>query len=271
MQSPSPLPALITAGGRLAPEVAGASGATVKALALLEGEPFIGRVLAALRASGAISTIAVAGPVETLRAAGVEADVWAEEGATGPENIQRGIAALRASGTLRGEERLLLCATDVVFLHSDTVRELIRIAAAVPDADIVFPIVRDHHYQRQFPGSPNVYVRLADGAFTGSSVQVVRPAAIEQNLTPIEKAFAARKSQWEMARLLGPAFIWRFVTRTLSSAEAVAKVSALTGLRCHAPIFEDARIAADVDTLADYRFACRVAREEAEKEPVTTS
>jgi hypothetical protein len=81
---------------------------------------------------------------------------------------------------------------------------------------------------------------------------------VDRCLPYIEKAFAARKSQWEMAKLLGWSFIGRFVTRTLTVADAVAKVSAVTGLNCYAPVFPDARIAADVDTPADYEYVKKV-------------
>ncbi len=230
-------------------------GTTVKALAPLGDSRFIERVQRALRDCGAVSVIAIVGPVSELQAAGITADVWADEKVTGPENIQQGIVALREAGYLTGEERLLLCATDAVFLGAGTIITLLAEAETRPEADIVFPIVRRETYDTQFPGSPNVYAPLAEGAFTGSSVQIVRPSAMERCLPYIEKAFAARKSQWEMAKLLGWGFIWRFVTRTLTVNDAVAKISSVTGLNCHAPILGTALIAADVDTVADYKYA----------------
>lgn len=249
--------ALVTAGGLLPPELAAICGTTIKALAPLGDLRFIEHVCAALRASGIVDTVAVVGNVEALRNAGIVADLWVEEGATLPENLRRAIAALRGAGRLQNEERLLLCATDAVFLHADTLRELARVAEEVPDADIVFPLVRQADYERFFPGSPNVYAPLAGERLTGSSVQIVRPAAIERCLPDIERAFAARKSQWQMARLLGAGFVWRFVTRTLTVADAVKKVESATGLNVSAPIFADARVAADVDGVADYEYARR--------------
>jgi len=270
--APEQLPALITAGGRLSPDFAAHCGTDLKALALLGKQMLIERVIAALRESGLVSTIGIVGPVERLQGAGVRADLWIEEGQTGPENIQRGIAALRESGSLRSEERLVICATDVAFLHADTIRELHQVAEQRPDADIVFPIVRGETYDTAFPGSPNTYAPLADGRFTGSSVQIVRPDAITRNLPLIEKAFAARKSQMAMAQLLGLPFILRFVTRTLTVAAAEARVGAVTGLRCHAPVFTDARIAADVDLLADYQYACRfIAEREVDQKRTTVT
>lgn len=249
--------ALVTAGGLLSPELSALCGTKIKALAPLGDRHFIEHVCAAIRASGTVETIAVVGNVAALRDAGVIADIWVEAGATLPENLRRAIAALREAGYLGGEERLLLCATDAVFLHADTVRELCRAAEDAPDADIVFPLVREADYERWFPGSPNVYVPLAGESVTGSSVQIVRPAGIERSLPHIERAFAARKSQWQMVRLLGAGFVWRFVTRTLSVADAVKKVEGATGLTVHAPFLSDARVAADVDSAADYEYAKR--------------
>jgi len=270
--APAPLPALITAGGRLSPDFAASCGTDIKALALLGKQTLIERVIAALRTSGLVSVIGIVGPVVRLQKAGICADLWIEEGPTGPENIQRGIVALRKAGHLRSEERLLLSATDVAFLSADTVQELCHVAEQRLDADVVFPIVRGETYDAAFPGSPNTYAPLMEGWFTGSSVQIVRPDAIERNLPVIEKAFAARKSQIAMARLLGLPFIVRFVTRTLSIAAAEARVGALTGLRCYAPVFTDARIAADIDLLADYQYASRfVAEREADQTRTTVT
>ncbi|MBC8140841.1 MAG: NTP transferase domain-containing protein [Armatimonadetes bacterium] len=249
--------ALVTAGGRLSPELSALCGTPIKALAPLGDRSFIEHVCSALRASGIVETIAVVGSVAVLQNAGIVADLWVEEGETLPENLRRAIAALREAGHLRGEERLLLCATDAVFLHADTVRELSRVADEAPNADIVFPLVREADYERAFPQSPNVYAPLAGERLTGSSVQIVRPAAIERSLPYIERAFAARKSQWQMARLLGAGFVWRFVTRTLTVADAVKKVESATGLQVHAPILTDARVAADVDSVTDYEYAKR--------------
>jgi len=180
-----------------------------------------------------------------------------DEGATGPENIFRGIAALRDAGAHGGGEgHVLLSATDLPFLTGETVRALIAaVEAEAGDADIVFPIVRRRDYERHFPDSENVYARLRDGEFTGGSVQLVRPAAIERNLALIEKAFSARKSQVQMAYLLGLPFILRFLTRRLGVAEAEQQASRLTGCRCRALLFDDARVAADIDGPTDYHYA----------------
>ena len=247
--------ALITAGGRLSPELAALCGTEIKALAPLGDHRFIEYVIAALRDCGMVNTIAIVGDVAALQNAGVTADVWVNEGASLPENMRRAIVGLCNAGHLRGDDRLLLAATDAVFLHPDTVIALARAADIAPAADIVFPLVRQADYQAAFPGSPNVYAPLAGESLTGSSVQIVRPAAIVRCLPSIERAFNARKSQLKMAQLLGAGFLWRFITRTLTIADAVNKVESVTGLSVCAPILPDARVAADIDTVDDYRYA----------------
>ena len=259
--------ALITAGGTLSPELAALCGTGSKALAPLHGTPFIQHVIHALRTSGIVDVVGVVGCVAELQAAGVVAGVWADAGATAPENIRRGIVALQNAGYLAGDEPLLLCATDAVFLRGDTVCMLCRVAEESPDADIVFPVVRESDYRTQFPGSPNVFTPLASASVTGSSVQIVRPAAVVAALPYIERAFNARKSQWQMAKLLGAGFVCRFVTRTLTITDAAAKVAQITGLNINAPLFADARVAVDVDNVADYEYAHDYAAEEAFQKP----
>lgn len=258
--SPRLLPAIVTAGGRLSGPLTESAGTSIKALAPLGGRPLVAHVLDALRASGRVGTVAVVGPRGHLAEAGIEghAPLLVDEGQTGPENILRGLRALaelHGSGG-KNDGHVLLSATDVPFLTGDSVRALVEAAEAdAADADIVFPILHRRDYESRFPGSPNEYARLRDGELTGGSVQLVRPSAIEANLPLIEKAFAARKSQVEMARLLGLPFILRFLTRQLTVAQAEEQASRLTGCRCRALVVRDARLAADIDSVADYDYA----------------
>jgi hypothetical protein len=122
----------------------------------------------------------VVGPVEPLRAGtGAAPDHWVEEGATGPENVERGLKALAAHEDSRSDGRVLLSASDLPFLHADAVRWLLEHAPG--DADIVYPVIRRADHEASFPDSPNVWTPLADGHYTGGSVLLVRPAAIERN------------------------------------------------------------------------------------------
>jgi len=71
----------------------------------------------------------------------------------------------------------------------------------------------------------------------------------------IERVFAARRSQIGMARLLGPLFVLRFLTRRLSLKQIEGKCLKMLGcagigIRGCAP-----ELAFDIDYVSDYRYA----------------
>lgn len=252
MNSAGTVPAVITAGGRLSGALAGAAGTTLKALAPLGGAPLVAHVLAALRGCKGVGPVALVGPARELANVG-GADLLLEEGATGPENVQRGLAAVAS-----GEGLVLLCACDTPFVTSEAIRHLL--SHAPQGADIVFPIVTRERYEAVFPHAPNTWTRLDNQELTGGSVMLVRPAALARNAALIEKLFKARKNQIGMARLLGPGFVLRFLLGKLTVAQAEARASQLTGCRCRALLGADPRLAADIDDLSDYEWAQRHAQ-----------
>jgi hypothetical protein len=62
-----------------------------------------------------------------------------------------------------------------------------------------------------------------------------------------------------MARLLGPVFLLRFLARRLTIPEAEARASQITGCQCRVLMDADPRLSCDVDHLADYEYALRIA------------
>src|SRR5207244_12927664 len=84
-------------------------------------------------------------------------------------------------------------------------------------------------FDERFPGTTSEFVRLRDGEWTMGCAFLVNPAAAVAHRIHIERVFDARKSQLAMARLLGPLFIARFVTRRLEIAHIEARCSQILG------------------------------------------
>ena len=80
---------------------------------------------------------------------------------------------------------------------------------------------------------------------------LVRPDALRRSRVQIERVFAARKSQPAMARLLGPVFIARFLTRRLSVAHIEARCGHILGCRGQAVRGAAPELAFDIDTMDD--------------------
>ncbi|MBI3948758.1 MAG: nucleotidyltransferase family protein [Armatimonadetes bacterium] len=252
--------AIVTAGGRIDGAFARETGTIIKALLPIAGSTLLARALAALRGSARIRRICVVGPPEvepTALAAG--ADRFVPERATGIDNLLLGIEALAAEGPV------VCSASDLPFLSADAVEELIERTPA--DAGLTYVAVTRAEWEQAFPDSPHgFYVPLADGEFTGGCVHVQNAGALRRIEPLVQRAFAARKSQVAMARLLGAGPLLRLVAgflvsrRLAPSSEGLCRrVEALAGCRCAVVRGCRPTLAADVDSLADWRYACRVA------------
>lgn len=254
------VPAVITAGGRISGEFATVTGTPIKALIPMEGKPLVQRVLEALRDSGRVAgPVIIVGPERELQSAlaaagsgGLSNQIcyFVPEGQTGPENMVRGLSAIPESGE---HDWALLCTCDLPFLTGEALCWLLD--NAPEDADIVFPIATKGEYEAAFPGTPGTYMGVEGEHYTGGSIFLVRPSAISKNQALIERIFAARKDVFSLARLGGFGLIVRLLTGTLTVEYVEARVSQLTGCRCRVVRHAPPSLAADIDTMEDYRFA----------------
>ncbi len=252
-----PLPLLdvaLPAGGRVTGEFARQAGTDIKALIRLDadGPTILEHTMTTLRATGRVGRIVVVGPEAVLsQARALGADGVVAEGATGPENILRGLAWLGESGTLAA--RVLVVTTDLPFLTPQSVRRFL--AACPPDADVAIPIVTQQAYEARFPGSPNTFARLRDGAFTLGCVFLLEPRLLLQNRARLERLFAARKSQWRMVSLVGLPTLLRWMTGRLAVAHIVARAGAILGCRGAAVLDAPPELAFDIDLPEDFAHA----------------
>jgi hypothetical protein len=240
------------AGGRISGAYAEAAGTTVKALVPVGGVPVARRVAQALVATTGVERICIVGPEAVSEVAG-DLCTWVRERDSALANFLAGVEHL-ASGE---DSKLLLCGTDVAMLEAAALDDFV--ARAPADADLCLPVVRREAFDRQYSDGRWVYVPLADGQFTGGSQFIVRPGAIVKNMPLIDSLFERRKSQVAMARTLGLPFILKLLTRRLRIAELEGRVSALTGCQCRAVLDCQPELAFDIDNLAEWRYADRLA------------
>ena len=246
--------AILPAAGRISGDFAVEAGAEIKALIPLCGRNLLERTVATLRATGRVGRIVIIGPRElTAHPAARAADAALPEVGSGPANILRGMEWLYEANGGRHAEQVLILTTDLAFLTSQAITSFLD--ACPGGLDACLPLIRREEFEARFPGLVIEYVRLRDGEWTMGCVFLVNPAAIARNRAMIERAFAARKSQIRMVRLLGPVFIARFLTRRLAIPhieERCLKLLGCTGagIRGCAP-----ELALDIDRPEDYRYA----------------
>jgi CTP:molybdopterin cytidylyltransferase MocA len=252
---PESVDVILPAGGRIRGEFAQQAGTEIKALIRFAGETILRRTIAALRATGCARRIVVIGGNEACEEAlQCGADGAVAEGRTMPDNILRGMEWLetQAGGTTT---RILDVTTDLPFLTADAIRTFL--SACPANADVVVPIVTQEAFEARFPGSSNEYTRLHDGAFTLGCAILFRRAALLDNRQRLEAMFAARKSQWRMAALIGPRIAWRFATRQLTVDDIALRAGTLLGCVPNAILEMPPELAYDIDLPIEYDYACR--------------
>lgn len=239
--------AILPAGGRIDGAFADETGTEIKALIRFDGRTLLERAIRAIRESGRVSRIVVVGP-EELRRSSVEADALIPDSGSGPENHRRGLEWLRPS-----TERVLILTTDLPFVRPESITAFID--SCPPDIDICLPVLRREAFESEYPGSPATWVRLRDGEWTLASAALITPVALDSQCAHIDRVFALRKSNLALARLLGPAFILRYLTRGLRIEDVEEKCRQIVG--CSGAAVPDCPpdLAFDIDLPEEYRYA----------------
>lgn len=246
--------AILPAGGRISGDFAREAGTEVKALIALCGRTLLERTLTTLRATGRVGRIVVIGPPEVVaHPCARAADAALPEGASGPANIVRGMEWLCDASGGCYPERILIITTDLPFLTPQAVNGFLD--ACPREVDVGLPLIGRQEFAARFPGLTIKYVRLRDSEWTMGCAFLVNPTAITRNRVMIERAFAGRKSQIAMVRLLGPLFIVRFVTRRLTIGHIQERCLQLLGCTGAAVRGCSPELALDIDLPQDYHYA----------------
>ncbi len=260
-------------------------GATLleRAITALRGSPRINRI------------VVIGPPHMSTHAAARDADIVLSEGDSGPENIFRGLNWLQenqsnpnqasspqaASSHNNSEEiesrdekiaqsnrdesrdgietsvasgkRVLIATTDLPFLTPQAINDFLDKCS--PQARICVPIYTKDEFEARFPNEGGEYIRLSDGEWTAGCVYLLDGEALLRNRAHIEDIFNARKSQIAMARLLGPAFIARFLTRRLAIPHILQRCEHVLKCRGQAVRGCAPELAFDIDSIEDLRAA----------------
>lgn len=234
---------LILAGGSLkgltAPEVAS------KGLIEVGGRPMMEYLIDTLRACPSVGKVVVTLPSRAPQGS------WASKvdkilvgDGTMIENIETGVKFL---GT---KAPILITSSDIPLLRPEAVKDFLERCRS-KKGDFYYPVVSREELEKQFPGTKRTYATLREGTFTGGNLVLVKPETFLENIELTKKAYEARKSPLEMARILGIKFIFKFLLKRLTIKETEGRISSLIGAKARAIITPYAEIAVDVDKDAD--------------------
>jgi molybdopterin-guanine dinucleotide biosynthesis protein A len=236
--------AAITAGGRVAGDLAEAMGTSVKALAPFGERTLVDAAIDAARANGA-RRIAVIGGDAIRDHCGARVDDVIPESADGRENIRKAIE--------RGaHEPLLLLASDMPFVSASALADFLERGRG---ADIALPLASAEAYLSAYPGAPPHLTNVGGERVANGSVVYFGPGVAPRVLDSAQALFAARKSLARMAALLGPALLLRFAFRRLRIEHVERRAHAVFGVDARAVRDASPALCFDVDSIEDYRYA----------------
>lgn len=243
---------ILPAGGSLPDEFAQAVGTKSKALVKLDGQSVLKHTLTALRDSGLAKRIAVIGTQEVQASEDSKiADLVLPETESGPMNIMRGLENLASHAD--ATKKVLVITCDLPFVTADVIKKYVGLCPG--DKDICVPLISEKEYEDRFPGTHATYVKLKDNTWTTGCLYLMDSFALRNAQPHIEKVFENRKSVTGLAKLLGPAFVLKWVMKKLTVDDVEGKIVQILGCSGAAVRNSPPELAFDIDYLHDYEYA----------------
>jgi len=247
---------VVLAGGRNGADMKAATGVENRALTLLGGRTMLDYVTAALGGAMSVRDIHVVGEVP----AGPGYQV-VKGGATLLDNLMAGLRAAENGG---GGDRVLISTSDIPFLTPEAVEDFLS-RATQSGADLCCSYVPVEMCSARFPDMKRTAVKLREGRMTLGNLMLVNPQFLLANQVLISRAYDARKSPVQVARLLGAGLLARLLLAQLF-APSLLPISALEsgvgrllgGARAAGVRSEYPEIGTDVDKPADVAVARRL-------------
>ena len=242
---------IIPAGGKINPAFARVVGTSNKALIKLEGKTVLSNTLECLRSMPGVRRIVVIGPEEVHAEAQGVADHALPEQKTGPQNIFSGLRWL--TQCYDPAEQVLIVTSDLPFLNTQVLKTFIDLCP--PGKDFCVPLISKDAFLDCFPSAEATFVTLRDGTWTTGCAYLATPKGLFTAIEHIERVFANRKSKLGMARILGPKFVYGYLTQKLTVTDVEEKVKDL--LKCVGVAIPGSppELCFDIDYIEDYHYA----------------
>jgi GTP:adenosylcobinamide-phosphate guanylyltransferase len=244
--------AILPAGGKIDAAFAEKVGTDNKALIQIQGKTVLGRTLDALQATGMVRSTIVIGPEVVRNHPDAQVATYRlEPGETGPDNIYLGLNQLLSGSN--PPEKVMIVTTDLPFLTPQIIQDFIKLCP--PDKEICVPLVKASEFRKRFPGTEATFVKLKDDEWTTGCAYVMDVKALQKAKPHIDRVFENRKSKLGMAKLLGPAFVLKWLTKRLTLVDVEAKIMNILGCSGAAVTGCAPELAFDIDYVDDYDYA----------------
>lgn len=234
-----PIPVVILAGGK---PVTGPDGEPInRGLIRVEGRTMLERVVSALLGAPSVGEIVVVGNTPSVEGSRSIPDTGGFV-----DNILAGIAQFA------GAAHVLVATSDTPFLTPECVEDFVTRALAL-EADFVYPFVPVKLCYERFPGVKRTSIRIREGALTGGNMVMARPGFLVEQRGRTEEAYAARKSPFKLATMIGLGMTLRLVVgmtvfpAVVGVAELERAISNLLGGKARGVCSSYPEIATDID------------------------
>lgn len=253
------IPAIVLAGERpggnaLAQQFDLPAGVLVE----VAGKPCITRVIETLSAASSIDGGLICGPDPATRATSpVIRDILERTQFTWLPPSDGPVESALQSLEEQPERPTLLTAADHALLTPEIVDTFCGLTQLV-EADFIVGLVPYEVVRDAFPESKRTVLRFADGAYCGSNLFMVRTNAGANLLRFWQDIARHRKKPWRMASQIGFGTLAAYLSRRLTLAETLDRISDRAGCRvAHVEILNP-RAAVDVDSVADHTLAEKI-------------
>ena len=198
-----------------------------------------------------INRVILVAPKEVQDAYGIRVPNKLNDTGDLSKNITMAIRELKADGGTTA--KVIILTTDLPFIEGKHIQKFIEMCR--PDADICVPLISKDEYLDRFPSASGTFAKLKDGEYTLGCIYLMNPDTFLKILPQVESVVANRKSLPKMAKLLGGGFVWKYITKSLTTTDVVRKVETILGCRVGLVQGGPAEFAYDIDDLKDYEYA----------------
>jgi molybdopterin-guanine dinucleotide biosynthesis protein A len=242
---------IIPAGGKINPSFARVAGTDNKALIKLDGKTVLEGTVDCLRELSGVRKVVVIGSEDVKKAVGDRVDEVLPEQKTGPQNIFSGLRWL--TNSYDPAPHVMIVTSDLPFISAQVIESFLDLCPK--DKDFCVPLISKDSFADTFPGTDATFVTLRDGTWTTGCAYLATARGLFTAIEHIERVFKNRKSKFGMARILGPKFVYGYLTHKITVTDVENKVKEI--LKCSGVAVPGAppELAFDIDYIEDYHYA----------------
>ena len=244
---------VLPSGGRIDDHFARVALTPYKALIKVKDYMLGFRVLEAVNDSGRLGRIILVAPKDVQDAFGIRIPNKLNDTDDLTKNVAMAIRELKSMGDCTS--RVVIVTTDLPYIEGKHIQAFLD--ACPEDADICVPLISKDQYLDRFPSAAGTFFKLKDDQWTLGCIYLIKPDVFLRVLPEVEKAVANRKNKLAMAKLFGGGFVWKYLTKSIGSADVARKAETI--LSCRIALIKNgpAEFAYDVDDINDYEYALR--------------